>query len=278
MRVSRRVLPQGPGRRNRPALTIFAGLLILASAACGPRRLALPSGTGQPFPAFEAAFDEATRPCRAIDTMTAELGVSGRVGGHRLRGRVLAGFSRPASLRLEGLAPFGPPAFILVSSEGRATLLLPRDRAVLEGEPPEAIIDALVGLPLTPGTLHAILAGCGLAASDAVGGFTFGGGWARIEGTGGDSTWLRQDDSGRWSVAAAVAGSLRVEYEGRGTGVPQQVLLELVGAEPPTELRLRVTGADLNVALGDEAFTIDVPERATTITLGELRRAGPLGR
>ena len=35
-------------------------------------------------------------------------------------------------------------------------------RRFLEGEPPEAIIDALVGLPLAPATLHAILAGCGL--------------------------------------------------------------------------------------------------------------------
>ncbi len=271
-------LPQGPGRRNRPALALLAGLLILVSAACGPRRLSLPSGAGQPFPGFGAAFDEATRPCRAIDTMTAELGVSGRVGGQRLRGRVLAGFSRPASLRLEGLAPFGPPAFILVSSGGRATLLLPRDRAVLEGEPPEAIIDALVGLPLAPATLHAILAGCGLVASDATAGLAFGEGWARIEGAAGESTWLRQDGSGHWSVIAAVANSLRVEYEEREGGVPRRVLLELVDAEPRTELRLRVAGADLNVALGDEAFTVEIPDKARPITLGELRRAGPLGR
>ena len=30
-------------------------------------------------------------------------------------------------MRLEGVAPFGPPAFILVARGGEATLLLPRD-------------------------------------------------------------------------------------------------------------------------------------------------------
>lgn len=265
------------GRRGAAWAVAIASVLTLGSG-CAARRLALPSGTGEPFAGFAAAFDEATRACRAIDTMTAELGVSGRVGGQRLRGRVITGFSRPSSLRLEGLAPFGPPAFILVSAEGRALLLLPRDPAVLEGEPPEAIIDALVGIPLAPATLHAILAGCGLAASDPVTGVSFAEGWVRVESEQGVSTWLRQDRAGRWGVAAALADSLRVEYEDGVAGMPRRIRLELEGAEPRTELRLQVAEADLNVPIGDEAFSVKVPPAAIAITLGELRRAGPLGR
>jgi len=41
--------------------------------------------------------------------------MSGRAGRQKVRGRVVAGFARPASMRLEGVAPFGPPAFILVA-------------------------------------------------------------------------------------------------------------------------------------------------------------------
>ena len=48
----------------------------------------------------------------------AELGLAGRAGSQRLRGRVVAGFERPASMRLEGVAPFGPPAFT-IWSDGR---------------------------------------------------------------------------------------------------------------------------------------------------------------
>ena len=267
-----------PRPRVTRAAAVLAGTLIVAASGCAARRVALPAGTGEPFAGFKAAFDEATRACRAIDTMTAELGVSGRVGGQRLRGRVITGFSRPSSLRLEGLAPFGPPAFILVSTEGRATLLLPRDPAVLEGEPPEAVIEALVGLALTPAALHAILTGCGLAGSDPVAGVSFADGWARVEGEGDAATFLRQDRAGRWAVQAAVAGSLRVDYEERAAEVPRRIRLELEGAERRTELRLQVAEADLNVRLGEEAFSVKVPPAAISITLEELRRAGPLGR
>jgi hypothetical protein len=45
----------------------------------------------------------------------------------------VSGFERPGSLRLEGVAPFGSPAFILAARAGRATLLLPRDNRVLSG-------------------------------------------------------------------------------------------------------------------------------------------------
>jgi outer membrane lipoprotein-sorting protein len=271
--VSAGELPAGAAR----ALVVVLTVVIVFSTGCAARRLELPSGTGAPFPAFDAAFEEATAGCRAIDTMTAEVAVSGRVGGQKLRGRVLTGFARPARLRLEGLAPFGPPAFILVSSGGEGTLLLPRDPAVLRGEPPEAIIEALVGLPLEPPVLHSVLAGCGLSQASPVAGAAFDDGWARVDGAGGAVTYLRQDRQGRWTVQASLEDMLRVEYEDRDAGPPRAIRLELEDGNPRTELRLQVGDVDVNVALGDEAFLVKVPADATPITLEELRRAGPLG-
>lgn len=277
--MTRRSIGRGPRRSGlRRAAAVLAGVLAIAPGGCAARRLVLPSGAGEPFPAFASAFEQATRTCGAIDTMTAELGVSGRVGGQRLRGRVISGFARPSKLRLEGLAPFGPPAFILVSTEGDATLLLPRDPAVLERERPEAIIDALVGIPLVPATLHRILAGCGPAASAPVAGASFAGGWLRIDGADGASSWLQQDPAGHWTIRAGRAEALLVEYEEHTGGLPRRIRLELEQAAPPTELRLHVAEADLNVPLGDDAFEVKVPAAATAITLAELRRAGPLGR
>ena len=72
------------------------------------------------------------RRATACATMQAELGLSGRAAGQRMRGRVLAGLV-PGALRLEGVAPFGAPVFILVADGTRGTLLLSRERRVVAG-------------------------------------------------------------------------------------------------------------------------------------------------
>src|SRR6476646_11200910 len=98
--------------------------------------------------------------CAGVRTLTAEIALSGRAGRQKLRGRVIAGFARPASMRLEGVAPFGPPGFILVSRGGDATLLLPREERVVTGASPEDVLGALTGVALAPADLHAVLTGC----------------------------------------------------------------------------------------------------------------------
>ena len=113
-----------------------------------------------PFPEFADRFRRVTMTCAGVRTMTAELALAGRAGGRRLRGRAIAGFERPASMRLEGVAPFGPPAFILAARAGTATLLLPRDNRVLRKAAPEDILGALTGVALSPADLQAILTGC----------------------------------------------------------------------------------------------------------------------
>jgi len=254
--------------------------VLVAAAGCGPRGLTLPSGDGAPFPDFQSAFDEAATGCRQARTLTAELGVSGRVGRQKLRGRILAGFERPSSLRLEGVAPFGPPAFILAASPAGATLLLPRDPAVLTGEPPEAILAALVGIDLRPSQLQSVVAGCGLEASPPTGGRSFAEGWARVDFSEGASAFLKTE-GGHWQIQAAVAPPIRVEYGERQSGRPASIRLLLedeAGEGSRADLRLRVSQVQINIALDPAAFTVRVPATAVRITLEELRQAGPLGQ
>src|SRR5512138_3465167 len=123
---------------------ICLALCITFLTACAPRRLALPTDTGAPFPDFADVHAQLSTACRGVRTMTAELGLSGRAGSDRLRGRVHAGFARPDSMRLEGVAPFGPPAFILAARDRTATLLLPRESSVLRDQQADAILGALV--------------------------------------------------------------------------------------------------------------------------------------
>ena len=96
------------------------------------------------------------RRARASGRLQAELGLSGRAAGQRMRGRVLAGLV-PGALRLEGVAPFGAPVFILVADGERGTLLLSRDRRVVRDAAPEEILNALVGIRLGPDDLRAML-------------------------------------------------------------------------------------------------------------------------
>ncbi len=261
----------------RLSLAALAAAAVLA-AACGPRALALPSGEGEAFAAYREAFDEAARPCRAVRTLTAEISISGRVASQKLRGRATLGLSAPASLRLEGVAPFGPPAFILVADGLRATLLLPRDHRVLADAPPAAILGALVGLSLGPADLLALLSGCIVSAPEAEAGRRFGADWARIDLAGGATAYLQRDRQRGWRIRAGTRPLLRVEYGADGGQTPAEArLVAAEGADRPTDLRLALTQVELNATLGAEVFAVKPPADAKPLTLDELRQSGPLG-
>ena len=119
----------------------------------------LPSGPGGPASDAAPALADATRACRAVSTITAEIAGSGSVGGQRFRARLTAGLAPPASARLEAAAPFGAPIFILVANGTDATLLLPHDDNVLEHGKPAEVLEALAGLPLDAAELRRALVG-----------------------------------------------------------------------------------------------------------------------
>src|SRR5258707_809349 len=120
-------LSTGSGRRSR-AHAAFALALALAAPACGPRLMKLPAGPGTVAPDIAAVLMEATQACGGVRSLTAEIGVTGSVGGQRVRARLVGGFA-PPSVRLEAAAPFGAPLFIFVASGGDCTPLVPPGRA-----------------------------------------------------------------------------------------------------------------------------------------------------
>jgi outer membrane lipoprotein-sorting protein len=259
---------------------LFAFILLLAAGAggCAPRRLQLPSGDGEAFPEYQRAFDDASRGCRDVRSLSAELSISGRAGGEKLRGRVLAGVAAPGRLRLEAVAPFGPPVFILAASGTSVTLLLPRDNRVLTGEPASAILGALVGLELGPDDLLAILTGCVVASPRVSAGRRYPGGWARVDLDGGAVAYLGQDGP-RWRIRAGVRSGLAIEYEPAGGGGFSRVRLQVgaSGRTPASDVRLVLSQVEINPQLGPEVFAVKVPRDATPITLADLRGAGPIG-
>lgn len=257
----------------------------------------LPAGPGA-FAADAAdAIADATAACRSISTLSAEIGVSGSIGGRRLRGRLLAGLAPPASARLEAVAPAGPPVFIFVASGDDATLLLPRDDRVLEHGPPAAVLEAVAGVPLDGADLKAALTGCA-QAPDHARGRTLGPDW-RLVPDGPTELYLQRDrQASRWRLVAtlhhAAAGSVpagtpsatagsprspsggdwRAEYRNFQNGLPRTVHLVSDDAKR-FDLTLALFQVDVNVPLGPDVFRVRIPRPATPMTLDELRHARP---
>ncbi len=257
--------------KNKLLLAII--LITTIVTACGPRRISLPAGPGSPASDYAAVLSTARTACNGVRTLQAELALSGRAAGQRIRGRVHAGLI-PGALRLEGVAPFGSPVFILVADGSRGTLLLLRDRRVLKDAPPEEILNALVGIRLGPDDLRAMLSGCVRAALEPASGRAYGADWMAVDLASGGTAYL-QRQRGAWRMVAGRYGGLEIDYPAFQGDRPSQVVL-------------RGTDLNLNVALnqvavnGDlprnELVSVNIPPGLSPLTLEELRRTGPLGR
>lgn len=207
------------------------------------------------------------------------MALSGHAGSTKLRGRIDAGFEAPARARLEGIAPFGKPVFILVADDARGALVLPREDRVLSDAPPDRIIEALAGVPLGADTLRTIVSGCGFGVTGALGdGRRFTNGW--VAGQTGDETVYLRQAAGGWQMASATRGALAVTYDDYAGGRPATVRIRATSADRVTaDLTLRVSEVEINTTLDPRTFDItpDLPPQPVPLTLEELRRAGPLG-
>jgi hypothetical protein len=249
-------------------------VFCITATACGPRRIALPTDPGAPFPDFAAVHKQVSSACSGVRTFTAELSLRGRVAEQRLSGRVIAGFAPPASMRLEGLAPIGQPIFHLAAQGGNGVLWLPRDQRVLRGQPAEAILDALIGVNLAPADLQAILTGCVVQKPTATAGRLHADGWASIDLQGGAQLYLRR--AGEWQLRAARRDGWQLEYAPGQSMFPASVRLVSRQQSVPVDLTAALSQLESNVDLEESVFRVNVPASAETLTLEELRESGPL--
>ncbi|MEW6322927.1 MAG: hypothetical protein AB1635_17805 [Acidobacteriota bacterium] len=257
------------GARIR-ALAIVVSLAALA-AGCAARGPARPGGTPTPDAGAEAAFAAATAACAGLRTFTGELALSGRAGNQRVRGRLIVGLAAPASARLEGVAPFGAPLFILAAADDRGTLLLPRDRRVLADAPVRDLLDGLTGIGLGAGDLRLVLTGCLAAGSSASAGRRWPGGWQSVDVGAGRTAYLRRLNGAPAVVAADYEG-WRVDYAAHRNGFPREVRLRAADAARRIDVTARVTQLEVNVPIDAAAFAVTVPPGVEPITLADLRQ------
>ena len=262
---------------QRVARAAVAGAAALAFAGCAAPRIVLPQGAGTPLADYAGLFAAAAGPCRGVRTLELVLAIEGETDGTRLRGRVRGALARPASLRLEGVAPFGAPAFILVAGESPAVLVLPRERRVVTDAAGSDLLQLLAGLPLEPADLRAVLTGCLVPQPAPIAARTYGNGWVGVE-LEGEAT-LYVDRSGAEPVI--VAGRRRglvVAYGDHVRGMPRRVH---VRSAPPggaaTDLTAMLSQVSINVEIDARAFVRVVPPDFTPTSIDALRPgAGPL--
>ena len=253
----------------------MAAALVLA--ACAPAPPLLPPDAGVPLADYAELFDSATAPCRAVRTLELVLAIDGETGDTRLRGRVRGALARPASLRLEGVAPFGAPAFVLVAGVDPAVLLLPRRRQVVTDASGRELLAALAGLPLEPDDLRAVLTGCLVPQPAPVAAWTYRNGWTGIETADGAMLYVH-GAGGEPLIVAGRRETLVVAYDGHVRGLPRRID---VTSSPPGGVQSAVTATlsqvNINVDIDARAFARVVPDGFAPTSIETLRPAtGPL--
>jgi hypothetical protein len=259
------------------------GVLLCATigaAACAPRLTKLPSGPGTPALDFAPALVDATAACRRVQSLTAEIAVTGSIGGQRARVHLVGGFA-PTAGRIEAVAPFGAPLFIFVASGPDGTLFFPRDDRVVEHGRPAELLEAVAGVPLASADLLRTMTGC--AVPEPLGNAqALGDNWRSSAGDGGAKIYLHRDTpSAPWHLVTVfnpgqgLRWSWRADYDAFQNGLP--TVIRFVSADRDRfNIQLTLSQIETNVPLGPETFRVDVPRDAERISIDELRRSGGL--
>ena len=258
------------------SVAVVASLLL---TGCGASLMSLPSGPGVPAADIATVIEQATAGCAVVSTYTAELTVRGAIARQRVpRTRLLIGLAAPASAYLDALA-VGESLFTYAAIDDQATVLLPRDDRFLAGGDPEAVLEAVTGIPLGASELRTTITGCMM--SNALGGSRLGVDWRRVTDGATDFYLRRNDSTDPWRLVVAVhdgAGSTawRAEYREFSDGLPTEI--RLTSRDPDRfDLYLTLEAIELDQVLDASVFQTDVPASMTVISLDELRRSGPLG-
>ena len=220
-----------------------------------------------------------------------EIGVSGSVGGRRLRARLIAGLEAPASARLEAFA-LGQQIFIVAARAGDATLLLTRENRILEHGRTDEILEAVAGIPLDAADLRTTLVGCprgSTSAGPGSGGGTvsstsrrIGDDWRVLDHGPSELYFHRESRQAPWRLVASVRRdpgrpAWRVEYRKFENNLPQAIHMISIDSSR-FDLRLELSQVELNTRLPSAAFDVRVPPSADPITIQELRRRPAVGR
>jgi len=202
------------------------------------------------------------------------MSLSGRAGSERVRGRILTGLEAGGAVRLEAVAPFGAPFFILAGRNERATLVLPRERRVLSDTGVSEVLERLTGLALGAEDLRQIVVGCFADNAAPSEGRQWPGGWQAVS-LGANRTAYVRLQNGQPLLVAADYGAWHVDYSAHAGGFPRLVRVRRAG-DGAIDITARIEQLEVNTQINPRAWTVEVPSDADPMTLDELRSIAPL--
>ena len=255
---------------------------ITAVARCFPRapRALLHGLPARPLPILAQPTPSvtATAACKGFRSIEGELSLSGRAGDERVRGRILTGLESGGAVRLEAVAPFGAPFFVLAGRAERATLVLPREHRVLKDTAVADVLERIdrpvarrrrpapdrVGLPRR-------------SAPTPSDGRQWGGGWRAVT-IGPDRVAYLRVVNGQPVLTAADYGPWHVDYSAHAGGFPRVVRVRRRRrpGEGGIDITARIEQLQVNTQINPRAWSVDVPSDADPMTLDELRSIAPL--
>ena len=259
----------------------LAPLLLLVLSACAARTPPRPTGTPTPDPTAAEAFATATAACKGFRSIEGELSLSGRAGGERVRGRILTGLESGGLVRLEAVAPFGAPFFILAGRNERATLVLPREHRVLKDTAVSDVLGRITGLSLGADDLRLIVSGCLVDKASPADGRQWGGGWRAVT-IGPERIAYLRVQNGQPVLTAADYGPWHVDYFAHASGFPRVIRIRnsAPGPRSPGEggidITARIEQLEVNTQINPLAWVVEIPSDADPMTLDELRSIAPL--
>jgi outer membrane biogenesis lipoprotein LolB len=249
----------------------LAALLISGCAAKLPPR---PVGTPTPDPTAADAFVTATAACKGFRSIEGELSLSGRAGDERVRGRIVTGLESGGAVRLEAVAPFGAPFFILAGRNEKATLILPREHRVLKDTGVADVLERLTGLSLGADDLRLIVSGCLVDRATPADGRQWGSGWKAVT-IGPERTAYLRMQNGQPVLTAADYGPWHVDYSEHANGFPRVVRVRRAG-DGAIDITARIEQLEVNTPINPLAWVVEIPSDADPMTLDELRSIAPL--
>jgi hypothetical protein len=255
---------------------ICSWLFVISWSACAAKTPPRPVGNPTPDPTAADAFATATAACKGFRSIEGELSLSGRAGDERVRGRILTGLEAGGAVRLEAVAPFGAPFFVLAGRNERATLVLPREHRVLKDTGVAEVLERITGLAFGADDLRLILSGCLIDQAAPSDGRQWGGGWKAVT-VGPDRIAYLRMQNGQPVLTAADYGSWHVDYSGHAAGFPRIVRVRSARAgEGGIDITARVDQLEVNTPINPRAWVVEVPSDADPMTLDELRSIAPL--
>jgi hypothetical protein len=254
----------------RTPLLVMLAATGLSASACAAHRFEAPQGPWLPAPDAAQLWTEATAICRDTTAMRASLKLSStrRVPGLPSATIGIA-VTADGSIGLDARTS-GQVIFRLGGNADRAVLLLSQGLRTVTA-PAVEIVEALIGVRLSPARLLSILDGCpGVRAP-----FEHGersGNLLRV--TTGEGVVHLERTRERLRIRGGQIEGFHVSYERTSGPAPARVRIDSVpGRQPVVALSLQIIDAERNPdpPILPGVFVVNLPAGTTPMTLDELR-------